>query len=243
MEIRCIAVDDEPLALGLISSYIEKTPYLNLVAKCSSAFEAIEVLDNNTIDLIFLDINMPDLTGIEFSKTLPSATKIIFTTAYEEYALEGFKVNALDYLLKPFNYEEFLKASLKAKDYFQLIQKADEAQNPIPAEQISFKQEYLFVKSEYKLRKIYTDKVLYIEGLKDYVKIFTEDEMVMCLSSLKGFEKKLPEGFMRVHRSYIINLERIEVIERGRIVFGDVYIPISDQYKSKFQDFLGQNLL
>ncbi|MEH0153804.1 LytTR family DNA-binding domain-containing protein [Limibacter armeniacum] len=239
MEIRCVAIDDEPLALELVTSYIEKTPFLTLVGKYSSALQAMEALDEEETDLLFLDINMPDLTGIEFSKTLKGGPKVIFTTAYEEYALEGFKVNAIDYLLKPFSYEEFLTAVNKAKQYFSLVEKAESTQDDF-----SVKSDYLFVKSEYKIRKIYLNDILYIEGLKDYVKIYTSNEMIMCLASLKSLEQKLPStSFMRVHRSYILHLDKIETIERGRVVFGDVYIPVSDQYKEKFQEFLGDSLL
>jgi len=237
MIINCIIVDDEPLSLDLLEGYVNKTPFLNLIARCNNAFEAIEVINNSRIDLIFLDIQMPDLSGIELSKTLQKGPKIIFTTAFEQYALEGFKVEALDYLLKPISYPEFLTAANKAKKWFDLtsnISTVEDEQNSI------------FVKSEYRLVKIELNKVLYIEGLKDYVKIVSEDQdkAVLSLMSLKSLETKLPvTKFMRVHRSYIVHLDKITTIERNRIVFGKTYIPIADKYKDTFQEFLSKRFL
>lgn len=237
MKIRCIAIDDEPLALQQIKGYIEKTSFLDLVATCKSAFETMEILDNELVDLLFVDIQMPDLTGMDFVKTLNKNIKVIFTTAYEQYALEGFKVDAIDYILKPFGYDEFLKAAIKAKEYFLLKEKAKVT--------VESRDDYLFVKSEYKLRKINLNDILYIEGLREYVKIHQKDEKpILSLISMKALEAKLPDQqFMRVHRSFIVNLDKIKTVERSRIVFGDVYIPVSDQYKEKFQDFLNKNFI
>jgi DNA-binding LytR/AlgR family response regulator len=238
MKLRTIAIDDEPLALRLVSDYVSKTPFLELVGAFDNPLDAVDFLSNNGADLIFVDIQMPDLTGIEFARSLESAPKIIFTTAYEKYALEGFKLNAIDYLLKPFSYEEFLKAAQKAR-------KQTELENGIP-QSIEANNQFLFLKSEYKIRRINFNDILYIEGLKDYIKVYTvgEDKPVLSLSSMKALEQKLPEDkFMRVHRSFIVNLERIEVIERSRIIFGKTYIPVSDQYKDKFQEYLDQNFL
>jgi len=238
MKIRTIAIDDEPLALRLVSEYVSKTPFLELVAAFDNPLDAIEFLSSQAVDLVFVDIQMPDLTGIEFVRSLESAPKIIFTTAYQQYALEGFKLNAIDYLLKPFSYEEFLKAAQKAR-------KQTELENGLP-QSIEANNQFLFLKSEYKIRRINFNDILYIEGLKDYIKVYTvgEDKPVLSLSSMKALEQKLPEDkFMRVHRSFIVNLERIEVIERSRIIFGKTYIPVSDQYKDKFQEYLDQNFL
>jgi DNA-binding LytR/AlgR family response regulator len=238
MKLRTIAIDDEPLALRLVSDYVSKTPFLELVGAFDNPLDAVDFLSNNGADLIFVDIQMPDLTGIEFARSLESAPKIIFTTAYEKYALEGFKLNAIDYLLKPFSYEEFLKAAQKAR-------KQTELENGIP-QSIEANNQFLFLKSEYKIRRINFNDILYIEGLKDYIKVYTvgEDKPVLSLSSMKALEQKLPEDkFMRVHRSFIVNLERIEVIERSRIIFGKTYIPVSDQYKDKFQEYLDKNFL
>lgn len=238
MKLKTIAIDDEPLALRLVSDYIGKTPFLELVGAFDNPLDAIDFLSGNGIDLIFVDIQMPDLTGIEFARTLENAPKLIFTTAYEKYALEGFKLNAVDYLLKPFSYEEFLKAAQKARKQAEL-----EAGMP---QSIEANNQFLFLKSEYKIRRINFNDILYIEGLKDYIKVYTtsEDKPVLSLNSIKSLEQKLPdERFMRVHRSFIVNLDRIETIERSRIIFGKTYIPISDQYKDKFQEFLDKNFL
>jgi DNA-binding LytR/AlgR family response regulator len=238
MKLRTIAIDDEPLALRLVSDYISKTPFLELVGAFDNPLDAIDFLSTNGIDLIFVDIQMPDLTGIEFARSLENAPKIIFTTAYEKYAIEGFKLNAIDYLLKPFSYEEFLKAAQKARKQAEL-----EAGMP---HSIEDNNQFLFLKSEYKIRRINFNDILYIEGLKDYIKVYTvgEDKPVLSLNSIKSLEQKLPEEkFMRVHRSFIVNLDRIETIERSRIIFGKTYIPVSDQYKDKFQEFLDKNFL
>ncbi|QGY42681.1 response regulator [Maribellus comscasis] len=236
--IRTIAIDDEPLALQLVDGYISKTPFLELVNSFDNPLDAMDFLNNETVDLIFLDIHMPDLSGIEFTRILQNRPKIIFTTAYEKYALEGFKLEAVDYLLKPFSYEEFLKAAKKAE---KLIRLENHAHDKIEANS-----EFLFLKSEYKIRRINFNDIKYIEGLKDYVKVYLQNEPkpILSLSTLKAMEAKLPsEKFMRVHRSYIVNLEKIETIERSRIVFEKTYIPVSEQYKEKFQEFLDKNFL
>ncbi len=237
MIIKCITIDDEPLALKQISGFVEKTPYFELVASCKSAFEAMDVLSKEKVDLMFVDIQMPDLTGIDFVKSLNNEQRIIFTTAYQEYALEGFKVNALDYILKPFGYDEFLKAANKALSHFDLLKKAT-VQN-------DSKDDYLFVKSEYKIKRINLNDIQYIEGLREYVKIVLKDEEpVLSLMSLKSLEEKLPQQrFMRVHRSFIVNLDEVQTIERSRIIFGKAYIPVSEQYKDKFHDFLEKKFL
>lgn len=235
--IRAIAIDDEPLALQLVSGYINKTPFLKLVAAFDNPIDAIDLLNNQSVDLIFLDIQMPDLTGTSFARTIGNETKIIFTTAYEKYALEGFKLDAVDYLLKPFSYEEFLVAVQKAKRLIELEQHT--ATNESDSE-------FLFLKSEYKIVRINFNDILYIEGQKDYIRVFLveENKPILSLATLKSIEKKLPESrFMRVHRSFIINLNQVTAIERSRILFGKEYIPIGDQYKDKFQEFLNKNFL
>jgi len=238
MKLRTIAIDDEPLALRLVSDYIEKTPFLELIGAFDNPLDAIDFLSTQKVELIFVDIQMPDLTGIEFTRSLEDAPKIVFTTAYEKYAIEGFKLNATDYLLKPFSYEEFLKAANKARKQSELEAAA------LPT--IEANSQFLFLKSEYKIRRINFNDILYIEGLKDYIKVFTtgEDKPILSLNSIKSLEQKLPEEkFMRVHRSFIVNLDKIETIERSRIIFGKVYIPVSDQYKDKFQEYLDKNFL
>tara|TARA_R110002050_G_scaffold2116_2_gene12918 strand:- start:1825 stop:2544 length:720 start_codon:yes stop_codon:yes gene_type:complete len=238
IKLRTIALDDEPLALKLVTDYIQKTPFLELAGTFDNPLDAIEFFSDEAVDLVLLDIQMPDLTGIEFSKTLQNSSKIIFTTAYEHYALEGFKLSAVDYLLKPFNYPEFLTAVQKAKKLIELEQAA------LPT--LEANNQFLFLKSEYKIRRINFNDILYIEGLKDYVKVHlqNDEKPILSINTVKSLEEKLPtDRFMRVHRSFIVNLDKIETIERSRIVFRKTYIPVSDQYKEKFQDFLNQNFL
>jgi DNA-binding LytR/AlgR family response regulator len=236
--IRTIAIDDEPLALKLISGYITKTPFLELISTFDNPLSALDFLDNEPVDLIFADIQMPDLSGTEFVRIMDKGPKVVFTTAYERYAIEGFKLNAVDYLLKPFSYEEFLISAQKVQNLIDLEQRT------LP--QIEANNEFLFLKSEYKIRRINFNDILYIEGLKDYIKVFVknEDKPILSLSTLKMVESKLPaKHFMRVHRSFIVNLDKIDTIERSRIVFGKEYIPISEQYKDNFQEFLDRNFL
>ncbi|WP_267402567.1 MULTISPECIES: LytTR family DNA-binding domain-containing protein [unclassified Chryseobacterium] len=234
-KITCLIADDEPMALQLIESYVLKTPFLELKAKCNNAVEAMRFCDEQSeIDLFFLDIQMPDLTGLEFSKMIPARSKVIFTTAFEQYAIDGYKVNALDYLLKPFDYNEFLNAAQKARVYFESLQS-----NSFP--KIEKKQDFIFVKSEYRQVKIDFSEVLYIEGLKDYVKIYLKDnpKPVLTLMSLKKLEEELPsEDFMRVHRSFIIGLNKIEAIERNHIVIGNQQIVIAPNYKKSLMDYI-----
>ena len=235
-KITCLIADDEQMALNLIESYVLKTPFLELKAKCNSAIEAMQVLeDQKDIDLFFLDIQMPDLTGLEFSKLLPQNSRVIFTTAFDQYAIDGYKVNALDYLLKPFDYNEFLNASTKARNYF-------ESQHPVSVSKPEKKQEFFFVKSEYKQIKINFSEILYIEGLKDYVKIYLKDnpKPILTLMSLKKLEEELPsENFMRIHRSFIIGLDKIETIERNHIVIGKEQIAIAPNYKDSLMEYIG----
>lgn len=236
--IKTIAIDDEPLALQLVTGYIGKTPGLKLAGMFDNPIDASEFLANNSVDLIFIDIQMPDLTGIEFTRLMEKGPKVIFTTAYEKYALEGYKLEIVDYLLKPFSYEEFLAAVQKAQKLISLEKKG--------ATSVEANSEFLFLKSDYKIKRINFNDILYIEGLKDYVKVFTINapKPILSLTSLKLLESKLPEErFMRIHRSFIVNLEKIDTIERNRIIFGKEYIPVSDQYKEKFQEYLDKNFL
>ncbi|WP_342086675.1 LytR/AlgR family response regulator transcription factor [Dyadobacter sp. OTU695] len=239
--LECIAVDDEPLALGLVCAFIEKTPFLNLAGRYSSAVEALQMINSKPIDVIFLDIQMPDLTGIELARVLEKAgskaPRIIFTTAFNQYALDGFRVDAIDYLLKPFNYEEFLRAASKAQAYVELVQKASSAGSSEP------KDEYLFLKVEYQLVRIAYDDILYTEGLKDYVKVHlkSDPKPILSLTSLKALEEKLPASkFMRIHRSFIVNLDKISAVTRNTIQIGATSIPVSDQYKEPFNQFLSK---
>lgn len=229
MKLKCAIVDDEPLALDLLESYVGKTPFLELAGKYSSAVQAMKELPEKQVDLLFLDIQMPELNGLEFSKMVDSHTRIVFTTAFEQYAIDGYKVNALDYLLKPISYTDFLQAANKAVRWFELLNQ--------PHDEITS----IFVKSDYKLVQIELDNILYVEGLKDYVKIYEEGNQrpILSLMSMKAMEELLPASrFMRVHRSYIVQKSKIHVIDRGRIIFGKTSIPVSESYKATFQEYL-----
>ena len=238
MIIKCAIVDDEPLAVELLASYVKKIPFLELSGKYSNATDALQGITENPVDLLFLDIQMPELNGLELSKMIPETTRVVFTTAFNQYAVDGFRVNALDYLLKPISYADFLEACNKAMQWFQLVQQQDEQATPT-AEKEEIKS--IFVKSEYKLLQINLDDIRYIEGLKDYVKIYTEQSPhpILSLMNMKAIEQMLPASrFIRVHRSFIVQKSKIREIERNRIVFGNVYIPIGDSYKQAFQDFI-----
>ena len=234
MELDCLIVDDEPLALDLMESYVKRTPFLKLAGRCSSALEALQTLRENPVRLIFLDIQMPGLNGLELSRVVDKEVKVIFTTAFEQYALEGFRVDALDYLLKPISYPEFLKSAQKALLWF-----GKELEKP------ELDADCIFVKSEYKLVKVELNRICYIEGLKDYVKIYLENVLqpVVSLISMKSLGEVLPSCFLRVHRSYIVNLHRITLVERNRIVFGKTHIPISDSCKDKFMEFINRRTI
>jgi len=245
MILNCIAVDDEPLALGLVCSFIEQTPFLKLIGRYASAVEALTGLQEQSIDVIFLDIQMPDLNGMELARVLDSRGKnkprIIFTTAFNQFALQGYRVDALDYLLKPFNYEEFLHAATKALTYAELLQKSNSA--PSAAHDERIEDNYLFLKIEYQLVRIALNEILYIEGLKDYVKVYVQnvEKPMLSLTSLKALEEKLPsKRFLRVHRSFIVSLDKINSITRNALQIGKVNITVGDQYKEAFGQFLSK---
>ena len=236
--ITCIAIDDEPLALKQVIGYIDKTPFLSLENSFTSAIKALEYLNENQIDLMFVDINMPDLSGIDLVKSLTNPAKIIFTTAYREYAFEGFQVDAADYIVKPISYSEFLKAVNKVKErYFNVKEEVSSIQT---------NEQFLFIKSEHKIIRIDFNNIKYVEGMRDYIRIHLEGQKpIMTLTGIKKIMEHLPgEKFMQVHRSYIVNLNKISTIERNRIIFDNtVYIPISEQYKESFQNYLENNFL
>lgn len=231
--IRCIAIDDEPLALRQIAAYIAKTPFLELAGQYESALKAIEELSITGIDLMYVDINMPDLNGINFVKTLGNPPMVVFVTAYSEYAIDGFSVNAIDYLLKPLGYKEFLKSANKARKIYEA------ASSKLKKPDVSI--EYLFVKSGYKTVRISLSDIVYIEGKREYVSIhMTNGKSHMPLISLRSLEEQLPsDKFMRIHRSYIINLTKIAVFDNSRIVLEDkAELPVSEQYKESFQKYI-----
>ena len=228
--LRCLVVDDEPLAVKLISGYVERTPFLVLEALARSAVEALSLLGERRFDLVFLDIQMPGLTGVEFAEMLPESTRVVFITAYTDFALDGFRVNALDYLLKPVSYDDFRRAASRALNFY--------SERQARTSDIDF----ITVKSEYRLRRIPVSDIRYVEGLKDYVKIYVEGEInpVLTLMSMKTLEQILPsDSFMRVHRSFIINMDYVRTVERNRILFGQESVPVSDSYKREFVRRIG----
>jgi two-component system, LytTR family, response regulator len=245
MTLNCIAVDDEPLALDLVGKFIEQTPFLSLSGKYADALNALKAIHSRKIDLIFLDIQMPDLNGIELARVLDKGAgkpRIVFTTAYNQFALEGYKVDALDYLLKPFNYEEFLHAAKKALHYAELLNKPL-TQTLAVNEAEHADDSYLFLKVEYQLVRIPLDDIMYIEGLKDYVKVQLKsaEKPILSLNSLKALEEKLPsKRFMRVHRSFIISLDKITSMTKSSVHIGKTLITVGDQYRDAFSQFVGK---
>lgn len=229
--INCIAIDDEPLALAQLTGYISRVSFLNLVASCQDAFEAMKQISSQRIDLLFIDINMPDLNGLDFVRSLVEKPLVIFTTAYSEYAVEGFKVDAVDYLLKPFGFQDFLKAVDKARKWMEYA---------VPQNGT------IFVKSDSRVVLVNLSDIKYIEGMSEYVRIYVEgeDKPLMPLISIKKLEETLPSSqFMRVHRSYIVNLRKITEVSRLRIIFGSAYIPVGENYKDKFMEFINSRMM
>ena len=237
--LNCIAVDDENLALDLIEDNIHKIPFLNLVKRCKNSFEAIEVLQNQEIDLIFLDIQMPGITGVQFLQSLTNSPMVIFVTAYKQYALEGFNLNVIDYLLKPIDFERFLKAVNKAHELHNLKQKVSTNEFIVESRSSST----IFVNADYSLVKIKMDEINFIEGLKDYVKIHlnSSNKIVVTRMTMKAIEEKLPSSdFFRVHKSFIVSLDKIESIRNLKIKIGSAQIPISESYSDEFFKLIGQ---
>ena len=241
--IRCLAIDDEPLALQQLVAYISKVPFLELAAQCQSALEARTFLENDTVDAIFCDINMPDLNGMDFVKSLTVPPLIVFTTAYSEYAVEGFRVNAVDYLLKPFGLQDFQRAAMRLKERMG-EGKEESGKRKENAE--SNDDNTLFLKTDYRIVKVSIPDIVYIEGMSEYLKVWIEGEPkpIITLLSMKKMEERLPDYFMRIHRSYIINLTKIQEVNKNRVIMGpDTYLPIGDLYKDAFQTYLNTKYL
>jgi len=242
--VTCIAVDDEPLALALLCTFIEQTPFLKLVGRYGSGVEALKGLHELTepVSVAFFDIQMQELTGLELARVLgqqAAPPRIIFTTAFPQYALEGYKVDALDYLVKPFNYEEFLRAANKARAYAELAHAGAEAPAPAAAPE----EEHIFLKVEYQLVRVALSDILYVEGLKDYVKVHLKStpRALLSLMSLRAMEEKLPtRRFLRIHRSFIVALDKIEAVRRLTVQIGTETIPVGEQYKEAFSQFLSR---
>lgn len=236
MILSCAIIDDEPLAAELLASYVSKTPWLRLAGVYESAVTAMKELRERPVDLLFLDIQMPELSGLEFATLLPKDTRIIFTTAFDRYAIDGYKVDAADYLLKPVSYDRFAASVNKVIEWFETNERRKTAA----------RDRFVYVKSEYKLIRLDFDDILYIEGLKDYVKIYFEAprKPVLSLVNMKRVEDCLPKPqFMRVHRSFIVNMAKVSMVDRGRIVVGDVFIPVSESYKGQVQEYLDSHSL
>ena len=234
--IRCLAIDDEPLALQQIVAYINKVPFLELAAQCQSALEARKFLEDDSVDAIFCDINMPDLNGMDFVKSLAVPPLVVFTTAYSEYAVEGFRVNAVDYLLKPFGLQDFQRAANRLKE------RLPESSSSVPADTDNT----LFIKTDYRIVKVSIPDIRYIEGMSEYLKIWVENEAkpLITLLSMKKMEERLPDYFMRIHRSYIINLTKIQEVNKNRVIIDAVtYLPVGDLYKDAFQAYLNTKYL
>jgi two-component system, LytTR family, response regulator len=239
LNLTCLIVEDEPLARNLMADYVSKIPYLTLVDACSSPLVAIEVLRKNPVDLLFLDIQMPELTGLSLLKALQKKPLVILTTAYSEYALEGYEHDVVDYLLKPVTFERFLRAVEKASQRAAALTSAPAA---VVKDEVEKGQPFVFVKDGTKLVKIRWDDILYVEGLKDYVTIHTRQQKVVSLQRLKSLEEQLPaDQFIRVHHSFIIALNAIDAIHKGEVQIGQALIPISDTYRKAFKDLIDKN--
>lgn len=241
MKIKCLAIDDEPLALQQIVAYIQKVPFLELCAQCQSALEAKQFLENETVDAIFCDINMPDLNGMDFVKSLVMPPLIVFTTAYSEYAVDGFRVNAVDYLLKPFGLQDFQRAAMRLKERLK-VEDDEKPETSSPSQT----DDTLFLKTDYRIVKVSIQNIRYIEGMSEYLKVWIEGEPkpIITLLSMKKMEERLPDNFMRIHRSYIINLNKIQEVNKNRIIMdADTYLPIGEMYKETFQAYLDTKFL
>ena len=243
--LKCIAIDDEPLALRQITAYISQIPYLELTATFNNAIEAQAYLAGQPVDLIFVDINMPDLTGVDFVRSLTNRPMVIFTTAYSEYAIEGFKLDAVDYLLKPFGFADFSRSAAKAHALYELRQNQRSASQKEMPEAEPKDKEYLSVKADYKVSLVRIADIVYLESEGEYVRMHLADgSTITTLFRLKNMEAALPaDSFMRVHRSYIVNLRAIKAYVKGRIFLNDSneYIPIGESYKEAFQAYIDKN--
>ncbi len=244
--IKVLAIDDEPLALQQLVAYIGKVPFLQLAGQCQSALEAMDLLNREPVDAIFCDINMPDLSGMDFVKSLTVPPLVVFTTAYSEYAIEGFKVDAVDYLLKPFGLQDFMRAANRLKERLEIKGKTLEAVET---------GDDIFVKTDYRVVKVAIQDIRYVEGMSEYLKLHLESQPkpIVTLLAMKALEERLPQNFMRIHRSYIVNLDKVQEVNKNRVILGpavsqpagtdDVYLPIGDNYKEQFNDYLSTRFL
>lgn len=241
--IRCLLVDDEKLALELMEDNVAKVPYLKLQGKCKNALEAMEFLRREPVDLIFLDIQMPGISGIQFLNSLTNPPMVIMVTAYDNYALEGFNLNVVDYILKPFSFERFLKAVNKVSELVSLRQQKD---TPLQAPPVKAPAgaDYLFVNADYSIVRINIPDITYVEGLKDYIKIYlkTTDKAVITRLSMRYMEEKLPsDAFARVHKSYIVSLDKVTAFKKNRLMLNQTEIPVSDNFKDRILAYIGHH--
>jgi two-component system LytT family response regulator len=243
--IRCLIVDDEPLALQILEDYLSKIPFLQLVKATTNPIEALTLVQTGNVDLVFLDVQMPELTGIQFLRISNGKAKVILTTAYPQYALEGYELDVIDYLLKPIAFDRFFKSVQKAQ---AVLQPQMASAKPTQAEPVhpqqDFLSDFIFVKTEHKIQKVYLNDILFIEGLKDYISIFTPAERIITLQNMKKMEDALPpKHFIRVHKSYIVSINKIDSIERSRICIRDKIIPVGDTYREEFFKIIdGKNI-
>ncbi len=236
--IKCLVIDDEPLALQQLASYVEKIPYFTLVAQCHGAVEAREIIDKERIDAIFVDINMPDINGLDFVKQLSAPPIVVFTTAYSEYAVDGYKVDAVDYLLKPFGLDDFKRAAAKVKKRYEL-------ENSAALSQANNDDDSIFLKTDHRVIRASIADIRYVEGMSEYLKIYIEGQRpVLMLLSMKRMEERLPAYFMRIHRSYIVNMKRVKEVSRSRVVIdADTILPVGDIYKEALMNYLSERSL
>lgn len=228
--IRCVIVDDEPLAVTLLVQYVEKVPGLTVVFRTTHVLEALHVIEQGNADLLFLDIHMPELSGMQFMKLIGNRCKVVLTTAYSEYALEGYEHDVVDYLLKPFSFDRFMMAVIKAKERLEQKQAAAVKETP----------DHIFIRAEYRIQKIDLDSIFYIEALRDYIAFHTPAGKVLSLESMKKMETILPAGiFIRIHKSYIINRNKIEFLDRGKVIINRQYLPVGETYREKFMSQIG----
>ena len=251
--IKVLSIDDEPLALRQLAAYIQKIPFFELVAQCHSAIEARTVMDSEVVDAIFCDINMPDLSGMDFVRNLPVRPIVVFTTAYSEYAVEGYKVDAVDYLLKPFGLNDFQRAANKVRERYELQLRVNGMPSHLQADAsaaasaaVEGSDDTLFVKTDYKMIRLRISDIRYVEGMSEYLRLFVDGQPkpVITLLSMKKLEERLPKNFMRIHRSYIVNLDKITEVNKNRIILdADTYLPVGDLYKEQFTHYLNAKYL
>lgn len=236
--IKCLVIDDEPLALQQLASYVEKIPYFTLVAQCHGAVEAREIIDMERVDAIFVDINMPDINGMDFVKQLSAPPIVVFTTAYSEYAVDGYNVDAVDYLLKPFGLDDFKRAATKVKKRYEL-------ENNAAAQQPADDDDSIFLKTEHRVIRANIADIRYVEGMSEYLKIYIEGQRpIIMLLSMKKLEERLPSYFMRIHRSYIVNMKKVSEVSKSRVAIdADTVLPVGDIYKDALMQYLSDRSL